>query len=204
MSTSDGNSYHHGDLRAALLTTAMEMLEEGEPFSLRAIARSAGVSPTAPYRHFADRDALESDLVAQGFQDLKADLLADRALPSSIDDLADFGVSYVDFALRRPALFRLMFGNECDEANEERVRATTELHELLEIAAARVFPDGDAPALASAGWALAHGLAALHLSQKLDAADVANQVRTTFHAIFAAGEPADAAALDGPGPAISS
>ena len=47
----------------------MQMLENGEAFSLRAVARSAGVSPTAPYRHFADRDALESALAAEGFTD---------------------------------------------------------------------------------------------------------------------------------------
>ena len=82
------SSYHHGDLRTALLTTAMGMLERGEPFSIRAVAREAGVSPTAPYRHFPDRDALESALAAQGLRDLKADLTRDRELPDDIEALA--------------------------------------------------------------------------------------------------------------------
>jgi AcrR family transcriptional regulator len=92
----------------------MRMLEAGEPFSMRAIAREVGVSATAPYRHFADREALESALAAQGLRDLKADLTDGRELPSTSADLAEFAVAYVEFALRRPALFRLMFGNECD------------------------------------------------------------------------------------------
>lgn len=168
----------------------MQMLENGEAFSLRAVARSAGVSPTAPYRHFADRDALESALAAEGFTDLKADLLARRDLPTSPQDLADLGVAYVDFALRRPALFRLMFGNECDEADDQRVRAAADLHDLLALAVTRAFPDAgvDGPALVLAGWGLVHGLACLHLDGKLPASppeDVAARVRSAFAAILA-------------------
>lgn len=189
VSTSARGGYHHGDLRASLLTTAMRMLEAGEPFSLRALAREAGVSPTAPYRHFKDRDALESALAAQGLRDLKADLTEGRALPVSAADLAELAVAYVEFALRRPALFRVMFGNTCDTGNEERVEAAAEIHELLALAMGRVFPDVDAEALASAGWALAHGMAYLHMDGKLQAAsieEVGDHVRAAFAAILAA------------------
>ncbi len=188
MSTLEKSGYHHGDLRAALLTTAMRMLENGETFSLRAVARNAGVSPTAPYRHFADRDALESALAVEGFRDLKHDLTAGRDLPTSIADLAEFGVAYVDFAMRRPALFRLMFGNPCDDCNDERVQAADELNELLTQALANVAPGSDATALACAGWGLAHGLACLHLDGKLSADssdEVAARVRSAFLAIVA-------------------
>lgn len=189
MSTSRRSSYHHGDLRAALITSAMQMLEEGEAFSLRAVARRAGVSATAPYRHFADRDALESALAAEGFADLKADLLARRDLPSTPEDLADLGVAYVDFALRRPALFRLMFGNECDDADDQRVRAAADLRDLVALAVSRVFPaaGADGPSLALAGWGLVHGLACLHLDGKLPAsppAEVEARVRGAFLAIL--------------------
>ncbi len=180
-------SYHHGDLRAALLTTAMRMLEKGESFSLRAVARRAGVSPTAPYRHFADRAALESALAAEGFRALKADLSRSKELPSSEEGLFEFGVNYVEFALRRPALFRLMFGQECDTTNDERLRATAELHEWLALALVRVFPNADVPALATGCWSLAHGLAFLHLDGKLPQtpkAAVASRVRAAFHAVF--------------------
>nr|WP_278257891.1 helix-turn-helix domain containing protein [Nocardioides convexus] len=62
------------------------MLERGEPFSIRAVAREAGVSPTAPYRHFPEREALESALAAEGLRDLKADLVRDRALPTTTEE----------------------------------------------------------------------------------------------------------------------
>ncbi|WP_280243151.1 TetR/AcrR family transcriptional regulator [Nocardia abscessus] len=187
MSTSPKSGYHHGDLRASLLTAAMRMLEAGETFSLRAVAREAGVSPTAPYRHFADRDALESALAAQGLRDLKADLIDGRELPTAPTELGEFAVTYVEFALRRPALFRLMFGNPCDKEDDDRVRAAEEIHELLRFAMTQVFPDGDHEALASAGWGLAHGLACLHLDGKLRAEssnEVAERVRAAFAAIL--------------------
>ncbi|MGY0387117.1 TetR/AcrR family transcriptional regulator [Nocardioides sp. WG-D5] len=166
----------------------MRMLEDGEPFSLRALAREAGVSPTAPYRHFKDRDALESALAAQGLRDLKADLSEGRDLPESPADLAEFAVAYVEFALRRPALFRVMFGNACDTGSEERVEAAAEIHGLLALSMTRVFPDADADALASAGWAFAHGMAYLHMDGKLQVEsidEVADRVRTAFAAILA-------------------
>lgn len=187
MSTSEKSGYHHGDLRAALLTMAMQMLENGETFSLRAVARNAGVSPTAPYRHFPDRDALEAALAVQGFGDLKHDLTDGRDLPTSIADLAEFGVTYVDFAMRRPALFRLMFGNPCDNTDDERVNAADELHELLAQALANVTSESDTTALANAGWSLAHGLAFLHLDGKLSAdspEEIAERVRSAFLAIM--------------------
>lgn len=187
--TTTKSSYHHGDLRAALLTTAMGMLERGEPFSIRAVARETGVSATAPYRHFPDREALESALAAQGLRDLKADLTRDRGLPDNTEELAELGVAYVVFALRRPALFRLMFGNECDDENPERVQAAADVHELLATAITRVFPDSDPIDLALGGWGLVHGLACLYLDRKLTAPsieDLAAQVRASFKAVLAA------------------
>ncbi|MBN9743270.1 TetR family transcriptional regulator [Amycolatopsis sp. A1MSW2902] len=187
MSPSAKSAYHHGDLRAALLDAAVQMLEQGEVFSIRAVARRAGVSPTAPYRHFADRQALESAVAVEGFRDLKTALTEGRELPSSAADLADFAVVYVSFALRRPAVFRLMFGNECDDSNDQRVQASGALHELLAGAMASVYPDADAPALATAMWSLAHGLAFLHLDGKFPASpaeDVAARVRASFDAVL--------------------
>lgn len=189
MSVTARSSYHHGDLRAALLTTAMAMLERGEPFSLRAVAREAGVSPSAPYRHFPDRDALESALAAQGLRDLLVELTRDQQPPTTVADLADVGVAYVRFALRRPALFRVMFGNECDTDNDERVRAAAAVHELLATSITGVFPDADtdAAALALGGWGLVHGLACLYLDRKLTAEssdDVDDRVRGALLAVY--------------------
>lgn len=187
MSATTKSSYHHGDLRAALLTTAMGMLERGEPFSIRAVARAVGVSATAPYRHFPDRDALESALAARGLRDLKADLIRDRELPATVDELADLGAAYVEFALRRPALFRLMFGNECETEDDERVQAAAAVHELLAAAITGVFPGADPRDLALGGWGLVHGLACLYLDRKLTSPsvdDVTAQVRASLTAVF--------------------
>ena len=91
--------------------------------------------------------------------------------------------------LRRPALFRLMFGNECDTENDERVRAAADVHALLAAAIANVFPDSDPIDLAVGGWGLVHGLACLYLDRKLTAPsidDIATQVRASFIAVLAA------------------
>jgi AcrR family transcriptional regulator len=185
-------SYHHGDLRAALIAAAVEGLEAGEPFSLRAVARRAGVSPTAPYRHFADREALDSAVAVEGFKDLRADLeaaLADLAEPSPPEHvIAALGVAYVSFALRRPAVFRLMFGNECDEEDSERVLASEQLHDMLNQAIERLFPGSNNANLSIALWSMAHGLAFLHLDGKLrpqTSDDVAARVNAAVGAIFA-------------------
>lgn len=179
--------YHHGDLRSTLILSALEMLEGTEPFSLRAVARRAGVSTAAPYRHFPDREALESALAVHGLRELMRELTASEGLPASAAEVSELAVGYVRFALRRPALFRLMFGRACDDQDDERVRAAAELHDYLEAVMCEVFPQSDPVALATAGWALAHGLAFLHLDGKLSAADPAavdERVRSTFTAVF--------------------
>jgi AcrR family transcriptional regulator len=168
-------TYHHGDLRAALLDAALELLEEGgaTALSLRAVARRAGVSPAAPYRHYADREALVSAVAAVGYRDLVERLAAAHPAPSTAEQLADVAVAYVRFAIERPALFRIMFSEPCDRDNAERVAATAAVTLYLREIVARAFPDSDPEALAPAIWALVHGLAFLHLDGKLDAADPA-------------------------------
>ncbi|GAA1793834.1 TetR/AcrR family transcriptional regulator [Leucobacter iarius] len=188
MSTSARPAYHHGDLRTALLDAASEMLEAGEPFSLRAVARRAEVSQTAPYRHFADREALESALAVRGFHELRERLSLTGAPADSEDELVGFAVAYVRFALDRPALFALMFGQECDDRNDERVLAAGELRALLADSLTGLYPEADRDALATALWSMTHGLAFLHLDGKL-AADspesVAERVRDSFTALRA-------------------
>ncbi len=191
VSTSE-KAYHHGDLRAALLDAAIQALEAGEPFSLRAVARRAGVSPAAPYRHFADREALDSAVAVEGFKDLQADLASalDRVPAASPAPavITQLGIAYVTFALRRPAVFRLMFGNECDESDSDRVRASHGLHAVLNDAIEELFPGADAPSLSTALWSMAHGLAFLHLDGKFrpePSEAVAERVRSSVAAIFA-------------------
>lgn len=185
MSAPARTPYHHGDLRAALVAAAMRLLEQGKPFSLRAVAREVGVSPTAPYRHFADRDALESAVAAEGFGELKQALNDLGGLPGSPAELAEFGVAYITFALERPALFRVMFGKECDDTNDQRVRAAGALHELLAAALGNVYPGVDPADLSTALWSMVHGLAFLHLDGKLTPSSP-EVVRARVHGAFRA------------------
>ncbi|MEU2297602.1 TetR/AcrR family transcriptional regulator [Streptomyces antibioticus] len=184
------SAYHHGDLRAACLRAARELLEEdgSAGLSLRAVARRAGVSATAPYRHYADREALVSAVAAEGYRELAQDLAAAHPAPSTPDDLAAVAVAYVRFALDHPALFRAMFAEPCDPTSEERVAATAAISQYVQGIVRDAFPGADdTGALATTVWALVHGLAFLHLDGKLDASTpeiVAAQVRSSVSALF--------------------
>jgi AcrR family transcriptional regulator len=184
-----GASYHHGDLRAALVSAALELLEEGgaTELSLRAAARRAGVAPSAPYRHYADRDALLSAVAAVGYRELAEHLATAHPSPSTMDDLAAVAVAYVRFALQRPALFRVMFGEPCDRDSGERVAATAAIAGYVGAIVERCFPAGDPDALSTAIWALVHGLAFLHLDGKLDSSTpdaVAERVSAAVQAVL--------------------
>lgn len=160
--------YHHGDLRTACLRAARELLEESDsPLSLRAVARRAGVSPTAPFRHFADRETLLSAVAAEGYRELAGALVAANPAPAQPTDLADIGVAYVRFALDHPALFRVMFAEPCDPTSPERVAATAAINEYLLSVVGRALGLATPDTMAMTLWALVHGLAFLHLHEKL-------------------------------------
>jgi len=146
MSTS--RSYHHGDLRAALLAAAGEVLEKQglASLSLREVARRAGVSHNAPYRHFPDRDSLLAALAAQGFEQF-GDALEKRPR-------REMGEAYVEFALEHPQRFRLMFSGVHGASDQRAYEALkTSFADLGE----------NARYAAAAAWALVHGLSQLLL-----------------------------------------
>jgi hypothetical protein len=98
-------------------------------------------------------------------------------------------IAYVQFALDRPALFRIMFTEPCDRDNDERVAATAAVSLYVRGIVERSFPDADAEPLATAIWALVHGLAFLHLDGKLDPstpAAVAARVTAAIEALLSA------------------
>src|SRR6266498_3257174 len=104
--------YHHGNLREALLDSAIRLIAEVGPagFTLRELARRAGVSHNAPYRHFRDRDALMAAVATEGFRELKQAMLRSTENGSSaLDRLKSAGLAYIAFALRRPEHFTVMF-----------------------------------------------------------------------------------------------
>src|SRR5262245_42493142 len=100
-------SYHHADLRPALLAAARRLLAEcgAEALSLREVARKTGVSHNAPYRHFADRQALLAAVAAEGFATLAERTRAAGATAAARRRLGPIGAAYVRFALDEPNLF---------------------------------------------------------------------------------------------------
>lgn len=160
-------TYHHGDLRQAVLTAALDVIATEGPgaLSLRDLARRAGVSHAAPAHHFKDRTGLLTAIAAQGY-DLLAEALA------GAPDLRERGVRYVRFAAAHPAHFQVMFQPDlyrerADDAEllAARARASAELRS----GAATLAAD---PAVARdtgiAAWSLAHGFATLLLTRNLD------------------------------------
>jgi len=153
--------YHHGDLRAAILRAAGELLEEHGVIDLpvREVARRAGVSHNAPYRHFADRDALLAALAGEGFAWLGEALAA-----AATGGPRARGEAYVHFALRNPARFRLMFGGLLPlDAHPALREAAAQTYAGLVRAFAAVTGVAGAPTAAAAAWSLTHGLAQLLL-----------------------------------------
>ena len=159
--------YHHGNLKAALVEAAGIILEaQGlEGLSLRAVARRAGVSQTAPYRHFADREALMAAVALDGFRMLLEDLEV-AAVPWGHvprEAVVQLGAAYVRFATQNPGRFRLMFGPDFADrgAHPEMDAATRALGARL----GRIL---DNDALGMALWASIHGLATLLVEGMID------------------------------------
>jgi len=171
-------SYHHGDLRRALLGAALELVErEGaEALTLRAAARRAGVSQAAPYRHFRDKEALLAAVAEEGFRSLTEALLQ-AAAPHAGDPLGRLrarGLAYVDFATSHPAHFRIMFGRGAADrsAHPELMKAAREAFEALvsgirECQDAGIVRPGDPEELALCAWSATHGLAMLAVDGQL-------------------------------------
>jgi AcrR family transcriptional regulator len=162
-------SYHHGDLRDALVRAGRAILEKDglAALSLRRAARTAGVSPAAPYHHFADKQALLDAVATQGFDALTFAMETRMARATDPDARLDAsGVGYVVFAVENPALFRLMFsaGEQELSRNASLIKAGERAYQVLQAAAAEISPDGKAsPLVCLRLWALVHGIAKLIL-----------------------------------------
>jgi AcrR family transcriptional regulator len=174
--------YHHGDLRETLLRAAETLIGEVGPraFTLREVARRAGVSHNAPYRHFASRDELLRAVAAEGFERLRVTLLKQMESGASARERLQLcGCGYVEFALRWPRHFLVMFdlAAALDAASPGRTaRAERKIGEaafrvLLDaIAAAQSagdLPPGDPIPLAWTAWSLVHGIARLAMGGNL-------------------------------------
>ena len=166
--------YHHGDLRAALLSEGLRLLatRDAEELSLREVARGVGVSATSVYRHFPDKDALMAALAQEGLARLAQG--QKRAAEQAGGGKAGFtatGRAYVRFALANPALFRLIFASPSRWKGGSEGEAMTMLRANA-AAEAGVAPDDPAARTAAIhAWSLVHGLAMLMLDRQVPADD---------------------------------
>ena len=165
-------TYHHGNLRQALVDATMALIEEKGPqgFTLAEAARAAGVSPAAPYRHFAGRDDLIQEVARQGFELFGKRLEAafDGGRPSPLSAFFATGQAYLDFARSSPGFYVAMFESGVSIAGNPDLadagdRAMSVLVRAAELLAERLPPDRRPPAVMVANhiWALSHGVVEL-------------------------------------------
>jgi len=170
--------YHHGNLPRALVAAAVRLVEtEGvDALTLRGTARKAGVSQAAPYRHFADKQALLAAVSEEGFRAL-TEAMRQASAPHQGDPLGRFralGEAYVRFATAHPAHYRVMFGRATADrgAHPSLAAAAEETFGLL-VAAIRdcqqagLVRPGDPEELALATWSTSHGLSSLAVDGQL-------------------------------------
>jgi AcrR family transcriptional regulator len=171
-------SYHHGDLRTALVEAGLRALDRNriEDISLRALARDLAVSPRAPYRHFATKEELLAAVAAEGFRRFSERLSArlDAVGSSPLARLRCVAETYVVFAVEHPAAFRVMYAPYAtvEESAPELVRARADAHRgsqeiIAQGQAAGVVREGDPMQLALVLWSSMHGLAVLLIEGQL-------------------------------------
>ena len=165
---SSRDTYHHGDLKATILSEAAVLVAErgADGLSLRELARAAGVSHAAPAHHFTDRRGLFTALATEGFR-----MLAE-ALTGARPDFLDAALAYVRFALDHPGHYEVMFDKSLYDATDpELVAAETAAGTELSAGVGtlgdpRAKDDPQAAALAA--WSLVHGFSMLWLNNAID------------------------------------
>lgn len=174
-------AYHHGDLRNALIQAGLELLDAGgaQELDLRKVARRAGVSHAAPYRHFADKQALIAAIDEEGFRLLAEQIRAAlRAAPRAPDEpferMVAVALAYVRFAQEHPWLMREMFsGLTIERETVESLHAASKVVYRLYADVVREgqeqgkLVDGDPTALAGVLWSVFHGLAMLIIENQM-------------------------------------
>tara|TARA_B100000519_G_scaffold183632_1_gene177422 strand:+ start:72 stop:668 length:597 start_codon:yes stop_codon:yes gene_type:complete len=170
--STSSEAYHHGNLREALVLEGLRALEgpDGKAPSLRELSRKVGVSPTAVYRHFPDKQALDKALAREGLKMLGSEqAAAAQKAGGGAAGFAETGRAYVRFALAHPVLFRLMFTQGKPVDKEEPV---DEARALL-IANTRALASNPerAETLALQAWSIAHGIAMLMLDGRIPVDD---------------------------------
>ncbi|TJZ81050.1 TetR/AcrR family transcriptional regulator [Paracoccus hibiscisoli] len=169
---SDRKSYHHGNLRQALVEATADLVQEQGPqaFTLTEAARRAGVSPAAPYRHFKGREDLLEEVARQGFLEFatRLETAFDGGRPRPLSAFLRMGQTYLDFAADRPGYYMAMFESGLSIAGNADLaaasgRAQGVLVSAAEALASRLPPDRRPPVrmVANHIWALSHGVVEL-------------------------------------------
>jgi AcrR family transcriptional regulator len=182
--------YHHGDLRHALIEASLALItEEGfGALTLREVARRAGVTHAAPYRHFADKEALLAAVAEEGFRTMAAQMRERMDRESGpTQRIVACGVAYVMFAIHHPAHFRVMFGPHFTRLIDHEALAREGdnafgllVQGLIEGQKAGEVREGEPMPLALMAWSQVHGLASLlvdgQLQHLVQGAEKAEQV----------------------------
>jgi len=165
--------YHHGNLKEALVQAALDLIAQKGPggFTFAEAARSAGVSPAAPYRHFRDRDELIASIAQQGFEQFEAQLMAawNDGQPDTPTAFQRVGKAYLAFARENPAYYSAMFESGVPlESNPGLLLAGERAFAVIRAASERLaamappgVPRPPALMMALHIWSMSHGIASL-------------------------------------------
>lgn len=173
------STYHHGDLRAALIETAIELIaQEGvRDFSMAEASRRIGVAPSAPYAHFADRDDLLAAVAVHGYETFRREFMPQDLRIGPAQRLAELGRAYVRFAAAHEALFATLFVAELDKTRHPEIKAAeAPIDAVFEECVRALTETGVESAiedLAAALEATAHGHAVLLLDGRFGAGEQA-------------------------------
>ena len=164
------SKYHHGELRSALVSLAVKEIARAgvEKLSLRSLARQAGVSPTAPFRHFPDKQTLLAGIAIEGFEELARRLTETSESNAGIEErFIELGATYVGFAQDFPVHYQLMFGAVLGDfsASKELQEASAASYAVLDATLTEIKSnqqlDHDVATLGGLVWSTVHGMASL-------------------------------------------
>ena len=170
--------YHHGDLKNALIEAGIEILAKDGlgALSLREVARQAGVSHTAPYAHYADKQALIAAIATAGYEKLYARLadVVQQCQTSPAQQLVEAGWAYLEFAFEEPDHFKITFSGVVEkekdypafvEISQKSFKLVVEIIEACQQTG--ILPAGSPDLMAVSVWSMLHGLASLILEEQI-------------------------------------